>query len=110
MPTTTPASAHHPAARLAAALLALRGGLTPGAVVVTYRPRRRPATRVRGPLARSRHAAVAAFFAHDLRPNGPVTVVARRPRDAAPWRLALAGALSPAARQRARNTLLDLLG
>jgi hypothetical protein len=97
-------------ARLAAVLLALRGGLTPGAVVLTYHPRRRPATRVRGPLAQARHAALAAFFAHDLRPGGPVTVVARRDRGAATWRVALAGALTPAGRQRTRNALLDLLG
>ncbi len=56
----------------------------------------------------ARHADLRAFIEQDLRPSGPVTVVARR--DAGTWRLSLAGALSPAARQRARNALLDLLG
>lgn len=95
-------------AALRAAWLALRGRFTPGVVVLTYRPGRRPATRIRGPIAQARHPALAGFFAHDLRPPGPVTVVARRHTNT--WRLTLDGALTPATRQRARNALLDLLG
>lgn len=56
----------------------------------------------------ARHADLRAFFEQDLRPKGPVTMVARRAGST--WRLTLAGALSPALRQRARNAMLDLLG
>jgi hypothetical protein len=91
-----------------AAWLALRGRFSPNAVVVTYRPGRRPAVRIRGPLAQARHPALAGFFVRDLRPSGPITVVARR--EANTWRLTLAGALTPLTRQRVRNAMLDLLG
>ena len=84
-----------------------RAGLGIGTdFAIRYRPGR--GTTVRGRLPRGKVGGIAAFFAHDLRPDGSVSVYGTwGPRRS--LRLRFAGPLSPGQQQRARNFLMEHL-